>query len=141
LLTDLGGESKGKEPRRVHAYIPHQIPKKKASKFLQENHQEKALKINKKNEREQHIQALRNHAESSIHHKEVHTRSSFPPDHPSLSQDLTMNLSSKSYRNPRENRKENRKTNEIGFQEMVAILSSIGLYGGNRNSKMPLLAN
>jgi hypothetical protein len=22
LLTDLGGESKGKEPRRVHAYIP-----------------------------------------------------------------------------------------------------------------------
>jgi hypothetical protein len=28
---DLGGESKGKEPRRVHAYIPHQIPKRKIS--------------------------------------------------------------------------------------------------------------
>jgi hypothetical protein len=94
LLMDLGGESKGKEPRRVHAYIPHQIPKRKVSKMLQEKRQERALKITKKNEREQRIQALRNHAESSIHHKEVHTRSSLPPDHPSLSQDLTMKLSS-----------------------------------------------
>jgi DNA-binding transcriptional regulator GbsR (MarR family) len=91
---DLGGESKGKEPRRAHAYIPHQIPKRKASKSLQEKHREKALKITKKNEWEQHIQALRNHAESSLHHKEVHTRSSLPPEHPSLSQDLTMKLSS-----------------------------------------------
>jgi hypothetical protein len=94
FLTDLGGESKGKEPRRVHAYISHQIPKRKVPKSLQENHQERALKITKKNEQEQHIQALRNHTESSIHHKEVHTRSSLPPDHPSLSQDLTMKLSS-----------------------------------------------
>jgi hypothetical protein len=93
LLTDLGGESKGKEPRRAHAYIPHQIPKKKASKSFQENLQEKAQKITKKNEREQHIQDLRNHVESPIDHKEVHTRSSLPPDHPSLSQDLTMKLS------------------------------------------------
>jgi hypothetical protein len=89
----LGGDSKGKEPRRVHAYIPHQISKRKASKLLQENFQEKAPKIIKKNEREPHIQALRNHAETSIHHKEVHTRSSLPPDHPFLSQDLTMKLS------------------------------------------------
>jgi polyribonucleotide nucleotidyltransferase len=89
----LEGESKEKEPQRVHAYIPQQILKKTASKSLQENRQEKAPKINKKNEREQHIQALRNHAESSIHHKEVHTRSSLPPDHP-LSQNLTMKLSS-----------------------------------------------
>jgi polyribonucleotide nucleotidyltransferase len=92
LLTDLGGESKGKEPQRVHAYIPHQILKRKASKSLRENRQEKAPKITKKNEREQHIKALRNHAESSIHHKEVHARSSLPPDHPSLSKDLTMKL-------------------------------------------------
>jgi polyribonucleotide nucleotidyltransferase len=91
---DLGGESKEKEPRRVHAYIPHQILKRKASKLLQENHQEKAPKITKKNEWEQHIQALRNHIESSVHHKEVYTRSSLPPNHPSLSQDLTMKLSS-----------------------------------------------
>jgi hypothetical protein len=94
LLTDLRGESKGKEPRRVEAYIPHQIPKRKASKSLQENHQEKAPKITKKDKRERHIQVLRNHAESSIHTKEVHTRSSLLPDHPSLSQDRTMKLSS-----------------------------------------------
>jgi polyribonucleotide nucleotidyltransferase len=88
------GNQREKNHERVRAYIPHQIPKRKASKSLQENHQEKALKITIKNEREQHIQALRNHAESSIHHKEGHTRSSVPLDHPSLSQDLTMKLSS-----------------------------------------------
>jgi polyribonucleotide nucleotidyltransferase len=90
----LGGESKGKEPRRVHAYISQQILKKTALKSLQEKRQERAPKITKKNEREQHIKALMNHAESSIHHKEVHTRSTLPPDHPTLSQDLTMKLSS-----------------------------------------------
>jgi hypothetical protein len=37
---------------------------------------------------------LRNHAESYIHTKEVHTRSSLPLDHPTLSQNLTMKLSS-----------------------------------------------
>jgi hypothetical protein len=56
--------------------------------------QEKASKITKKEKQERHIQVLRNHAESSIHTKEVHTRSSLPPDHPSLSQDLTMKVSS-----------------------------------------------
>jgi hypothetical protein len=76
---------KGKEPRRVHTYIPHQIPKRKVLKTLKEIHQERAPKITKKNKQEQHIQALRNHAKSSIHHKEVHTRSSLPPDHHSLS--------------------------------------------------------
>jgi hypothetical protein len=34
---DLGGESKRKEPRRVHAYIPQQIVERKASKSLREN--------------------------------------------------------------------------------------------------------
>jgi hypothetical protein len=90
----LGGESKGKEPRRVNTYIPHQIPKRKVPKTLQEIQQERAPKITTENKREQHNQALRNHAESSIHTKEVHTRSSLPLDHPSLSQDLTMKLSS-----------------------------------------------
>jgi hypothetical protein len=37
LLTDLGGESKEKEPRRVQAYITQQIPQRKASNLLQEN--------------------------------------------------------------------------------------------------------
>jgi hypothetical protein len=45
---DLGGESKGKEPRRAQAYIPHQIPKRKASKSLQENHREKGSENHQK---------------------------------------------------------------------------------------------
>jgi hypothetical protein len=35
----------------------------------------------------------------------------------------------------------NSKANELGFQKMAAILSPLGLYGGNQKSKMPLLAN
>jgi hypothetical protein len=34
LLKDLGGEIKGKQPRRVQSYIPHQIPKRKTLKLL-----------------------------------------------------------------------------------------------------------
>jgi hypothetical protein len=79
----------------------HQIPKTKVPKTHRENHQERAPKITTKNNREQHNKALRNHAESSIHTKEVHTRSSLPPDHPTLSQDLTMKLSSYYYGNPK----------------------------------------
>jgi hypothetical protein len=94
LLTDLGGESQPKEPRRVPTNFPHQIPDSKVPKTTQRNHQERAPKISTKNNREQHIQTLRNHAESSIHATKVHTRSSLPPDHPTLSQDLTMKLSS-----------------------------------------------
>jgi hypothetical protein len=83
-----------KEPRRVHTNFPHQIPKSKVPKTHRENHQERAPKITTKNNREQHNKALRNHAESSIRTKKVHTRSSLPPDHPTLSQNLTMKLSS-----------------------------------------------
>jgi hypothetical protein len=36
---------------------------------------------------------------------------------------------------------ENRKANELGYQELAAILSPLGLYGGNRKSKIPLLNN
>jgi hypothetical protein len=85
LLTDLGGESQPKEPRRVPTNSPHQIPKRKVPKTTQRNHQERAPKITTKNNRGEHIQTLRNHAESSIHETKVHTRSSKPPDHPSLS--------------------------------------------------------
>jgi hypothetical protein len=74
--------------------FPHQIPKSKVLKSHRENHQERAMKVTTKNNREQHNKALRNHAESSIHAKEVHTRSSLPHDHPTLSQDLSMKLSS-----------------------------------------------
>jgi hypothetical protein len=44
----LGEESKGKEPRRVHTYIPHQVPKRMAPKTYQEIHQERAPKITTK---------------------------------------------------------------------------------------------
>jgi hypothetical protein len=54
--------SQGKEPRRVHAYIPNHIPKRKASKPPQENRQEKVLKITKKGKRGKQHKALRNHA-------------------------------------------------------------------------------
>jgi hypothetical protein len=125
----------------VPTNFPHQIPKSKVLKTPQENHQERSLKITTKNNREQHNKALRNHAESSIHTKKVHTRSSLPPDHPTLSQDLTMKLSSWSYENPNKIGRENRKENELGFQEIAAILSPHGLYGVNRKSKIPLLNN
>jgi hypothetical protein len=63
-----------------------------------------------------------------------------PIIHPSQ-QDLTMKLSCQSYGKLKENRKENGKTNELGFQELAAILSPLGLYGGNRMSKMPFPNN
>jgi hypothetical protein len=94
LLTDLRWEPQPKEPRRVPTNFPHEIPKIKVPKKTQEKHQERAPKITTKNNREQHNKALRNHAESSIHATKVHKRSSLPPDHPTLSQDLTMKLSS-----------------------------------------------
>jgi hypothetical protein len=90
----LGGELDAKEPRRVHMNFPHQIPKSNISKTHQENHKERAPKITTKNNREQQNKALKNHVESSIHTKEVHKRSSLPPDHPTLSQNLNMKLSS-----------------------------------------------
>jgi hypothetical protein len=131
LLTDLGGESQPKEPRRVPTNFPHQIPKSKVPKTHRENHKERAPKITTKNNRDQLIQTLRNHAESSIHARKVHTRSSLPPDHPTLltrshHEALKLVL---------------RKANELGFQEMAAILSPHGLYGGNRKSKITLLNN
>jgi hypothetical protein len=74
--------------------FPHQILKSKVPKTPQENHQERDKKITTKNNREQHNKALRNHAESSIPTTKVHTRSSLLPDHPTISQDVTMKLSS-----------------------------------------------
>jgi hypothetical protein len=54
---------------------------------------EKALKITKKGILERDNHGSRNHAESSINTKVVRTRSSLLPNHPSLSQYLTMKLS------------------------------------------------
>jgi hypothetical protein len=91
---DLGGETKAKEPRRVHTNFPIKSPKARSRKHANKTTKKRAPKITTKNNREQHNKALRNHAESSIHTKEVHTRSSLRPDHPTLSQNLTMKLSS-----------------------------------------------
>jgi hypothetical protein len=94
LMTKWSGLGDSTELSRMGlSHIPHQIPKSKVPKTHQEIHQERAPKITTKKNREKHNQALRNHAESSIHTKEVHTRSSLPPNHPTLSQDLTMKLS------------------------------------------------
>jgi hypothetical protein len=73
--------------------FPPSNPKRKVPKTTQRNHQERAPKITTKNNREQHIKTLTNHTESSIHATKVLTWSSLPPDHPTLSQDLTMKLS------------------------------------------------
>jgi hypothetical protein len=65
--------------------FPLSNPQEKGPENNSKNHQERAPKITTKNNRGKHIQTLRNHAESSIHETKVHTRSSKPPDHPSLS--------------------------------------------------------
>jgi hypothetical protein len=119
LTHEFGRGIKGKRTTKGSRIFPHQIPKSKVLKAHQEHHQEGDLKITTKNNREQHNKALRNHTESSIHTKEVHTRSSLPPDHPTLSQDLTMKLSRYSYGNPKKIGRENNKAN---VQEMAAIL-------------------
>jgi hypothetical protein len=62
---------------------PENNPRKTPRKGSENHHQEQLGTTHK---------ALRNHAESSIHATKVHTRSSLPPDHPTLSQDLTMKL-------------------------------------------------
>jgi hypothetical protein len=80
-----------------HEEFKHTPPpnsKEKGLEIAPRKTQERAPKITKKDKRERHIQALLNHAELSIHTKEVHKKSSLLPDHPSLSQDLTMKLSS-----------------------------------------------
>jgi hypothetical protein len=58
---------------------PQLNPKEKGLKRPQENHQEKAPKITKKENGEELKQALRNHTQSSIHTMKVYTRSSFRP--------------------------------------------------------------
>jgi hypothetical protein len=60
-------------------------PSKKCPKTSHGKFQEKAPKITKKEKREKHKQALRNHAKSSIHTMKGSYKVWLPPDHPSLS--------------------------------------------------------
>jgi hypothetical protein len=52
LLTDLGAESKGKEPRRVHAYLPHQIqrerPQNRSKKIVKKGLRKSPKRTNRK---------------------------------------------------------------------------------------------
>jgi hypothetical protein len=85
---------KGKRTTKGSCIHPPPNPKEKGLETATRKSPTKGSKNHKKKEkRERHNQALRNHAESSIHSMKVHTRSSLPLDHPSLSQDLTMKLS------------------------------------------------
>jgi hypothetical protein len=94
-LTDgFGRGITGQRTTKGSHKFPPSNPQEQGLENTQENHQKRAPKITTKNNREQHNKALRNHAESPIHTKEVHTRSSLPPDHPTLSKNLTMKLSS-----------------------------------------------
>jgi hypothetical protein len=63
-------------PSNPQEKSPENNPKKSPREGSENHH---------KNNRGKHIQTLGNHAESSIHETKVHTRSSKPPDHPSLS--------------------------------------------------------
>jgi hypothetical protein len=94
LTHGFGRGIKGKITTKGSHEFPPSNPQEQDPKTHRENHQERAPKITTKNNWEQHNKALRNHAESSIHTKEVHTRSSVPPDHLTLSQNLTMKLPS-----------------------------------------------
>jgi hypothetical protein len=77
LTHRFGRGIKGKRTTKgSHEFPPSEFTKSKAPKTHQE----------------QQNKALRNHAESSIHTMEVHTKFSLPPDHPTLSHDLTMKL-------------------------------------------------
>jgi hypothetical protein len=64
-----------------------------------------------------------------------------PPDHPTLSTRSHHEALKLVYGNPKKIGRENRKANELGFQGLAAILSRLGLYGGNRKSKIPFSNN
>jgi hypothetical protein len=94
LTHGFGRGITGQRTTKGSHKFPPSNPQEQGPENTPRNHQERAPKITTKKNREQHNKALRNHAESSIHTNKVHTRSSLPSDHPTLSQDLTMKLSS-----------------------------------------------
>jgi hypothetical protein len=90
----VGARSPSKEAQGPHTCHPTRIPQRNAPKTFSQKLQEKAPKITKKETREEHGQALINQDESSIHTMKGSYKVYLPPVHPSLSQDLTMTLSS-----------------------------------------------
>jgi hypothetical protein len=48
FLSDLGGESKGKEPQRVHAYTPNKSPRERPRKLSKKNTKKRLQKSPKR---------------------------------------------------------------------------------------------
>jgi hypothetical protein len=94
LTHGFGRGIKGKRTTKGSHEFPPSNPQEKGPENTSRKPPREGFENHHKEQPEQHNKALRNHAESSIHTKEVHTRSSLPPDHPTLSQNLTMKLSS-----------------------------------------------
>jgi hypothetical protein len=95
---DFGGKVTSQRGTKSSYMTPNKIPKKSSSNSAEkittrssENHHKEGQKM--------HHTTLRNHVETSIHTMKVHTRSSLPPIHPSLSIDLTLS----SHASPRKN--------------------------------------
>jgi hypothetical protein len=65
--------NQGEKNHEGYKHTPPQNPKEKGLEIAPKE-------ITKKDKRERHIQAFRNYAESSIHTKEVHTRSMIGDD-------------------------------------------------------------
>jgi hypothetical protein len=72
----FGRGIKGKRTTKGSCIHPPPNPKEKGLEIAPRKLRRKGTENHQKERTEQHTQALRNHAESSTHHKEVHTRSS-----------------------------------------------------------------
>jgi hypothetical protein len=108
----IQGSSRGKVTIQRGTWSSYVTPNKNPARNHPQNFAKKITRRGSENhqkgERERQHKASRNHAESSIHTMKVHTRSSLPPDHPSLSLDLTWSTQA-SPRELEENRNENGK--------------------------------
>jgi hypothetical protein len=89
-----GARSPKKRGTRSSCVTPTPNPAKKRLQNPATKIPRKGSENHQKGKTGETTKALRNHAESSIHSMKVHTRSSLPPNRPTLSQDLTMKLSS-----------------------------------------------
>jgi hypothetical protein len=80
VTSQRGTKSSYVTPKKSPRNHPQNSATKITTKSFEKHHKEG---------REKQHTTLRNHAEPSIHTMKVHTRSSLPPIHPSLSLDLT----------------------------------------------------
>jgi hypothetical protein len=88
------GKITKKRGTRSSCVTPTPNPSKKCLQNSVTKIARKGSENHQKGETGETTKALTNHAETSIHTMKVPTRSSLPPNHPTLSQDLSMKLSS-----------------------------------------------